>query len=158
MTGWRGAAQLASGTERASVGAVRRAVGVARVRYPGIRHPAAGTQHGTIDFPAGPPARSDERPPTAVVSEDDDRNAPRFVVHIPFEAADPDEAMYRARELCGLTEGLSGVDVTDAAVSHEDAQHQRRQLFCDQRLRDSRRCRLVTGHAGICVGAPCPDA
>jgi hypothetical protein len=89
-----------------------------------------------------------------------DDESPGFVIHIPVTATDATSALdlaYRISKVFGTT---PQVDVGCIAISCEDDQSRRQQLYCDRLTGpDRRRCGLRSGHLRECVPrAARPDA
>ncbi|HEY0697467.1 MAG TPA: hypothetical protein VGD43_06615 [Micromonospora sp.] len=75
---------------------------------------------------------------------------PRFVLHLPFTAADLAGAIHFARMLARSVSLQDQVDPGEATVSVEDAQGVRHRLFCDRLLDGGQRCRLRADHDTDC--------
>ncbi|MFC7548954.1 hypothetical protein [Plantactinospora sp. GCM10030261] len=75
----------------------------------------------------------------------------RYVVHLPFTAADLPAALRLARVLARCVARLSPVEPGGTTVSEEDAQHVRHWVFCDALMPGGRRCVLRYGHDGECA-------
>lgn len=78
-------------------------------------------------------------------------NARRWVLHLPFEAADRAAALELAVAVAGVKAMIPQVDPGEATVSAEDHQNRRTRVFCDRLLAGRRRCRLRDRHDGNCV-------
>ncbi len=75
----------------------------------------------------------------------------RYVVHLPFTAADLDQARLMARTLARSVSFLAEVDIPESTVSAEDDQSVQYRLFCDRLLENGRRCVLRAEHEVPCA-------
>jgi hypothetical protein len=78
----------------------------------------------------------------------------RYVIHLPFIAADLPAAQRLARVVGRWITVLPMMDPGELTVSEEDGQSVRHRVFCDQRLPSGRRCVLCDGHDGDCSRRP----
>lgn len=79
---------------------------------------------------------------------------PRWVVHLPFTAADLPAARRFAAALARSVTFLPEVDAGQTTVSAEADQGVREPVFCDLPLPDRRRCARRTDHDGPCSARP----
>ncbi|MBB5828263.1 MULTISPECIES: hypothetical protein [Micromonospora] len=78
----------------------------------------------------------------------------RWVVHLPFTAADLPTARRFAAALARSVTFLPEVDAGQTTVSAEDEHGVREPVFCDLPLPDRRRCARRTDHDGPCSARP----